>query len=177
MAMLDSQRRSDATGFQSNAQTGKLMHGVLGWDKIAPESFALYQAAGATFRLSARPEPEVRLWALEGIAAGIQPWWHYVNAYHEDRRMYPTPLALGQWHAANEAFLTNRTPVASVGVVYSQRHHDFFGREDADAQVTLPQRGVMQIETGGLQFRPARCRRMRGVAVHLGRFAEEHVHG
>ena len=108
MIMLDSQRRSDATGFQANGQTGKLVHGLLGWDKLAPESMALYHTAGVSFRLTSRPEPEVRLWAVEAFAGGIQPWWHYVNAYHEDRRMYDTPLALSDWYVGNERFLHRR---------------------------------------------------------------------
>ena len=28
------------------------------------------------------------MWMIAGIAGGIQPWWHHVGAYHEDRRMY-----------------------------------------------------------------------------------------
>jgi len=147
LIMLDNQRRSDNTGFQANGQTGKLVHGLLGWDKLAPESFALYQTSGATFRLSMRPEPEVRLWALEAIAGGIQPWWHYINAYHEDRRMYDTPVAMANWHAKNEQYLGRRQPVATVGIVYSQRNHDFFGRDDGELMVSLPQRGFMQALT------------------------------
>ena len=147
LIMLDNQRRNDATGFQANGQTGKLVHGLLGWDKLAPESFALYQTSGATFRLSMRPEPEVRLWALEAFASGIQPWWHYINAYHEDRRMYTTPVAMADWYAKNEAYLVRRRPVATVGIVYSQRNHDFFGRDDGELMVSLPQRGFLQALT------------------------------
>jgi hypothetical protein len=144
LVMLDNQRRSDATGFQANGQTGKIIHGLLGWDKLAPESMALYETSGGTFRLAARPEPEVRLWAAEGIAAGIQPWWHYVNAYHEDRRMYQTPVRMADWHAKHEEFLVRRQPVATVAIVYSQRNNDMFGREDADLLVNLPIRGFTQ---------------------------------
>ncbi len=147
MIMLDNQRRADTTGFQANGQTGKLVHGLLGWDKLAPESFALYQTYGGTFRLSMRPEPEVRLWALEGFAAGIQPWWHYVNAYHEDRRMYDTPVAMADWYAKHESYLVQREPIATVAIVYSQRNHDFFGRDDSDLIVSQPQRGFMQALT------------------------------
>jgi hypothetical protein len=147
MIMLDSQRRSDATGFQANGQTGKLVHGLLGWDKLAPESMALYHTAGVSFRLAARPEPEVRLWAVEAFAGGIQPWWHYVNAYHEDRRMYETPVAMSQWYVANEPFLHRRVPVATVGIVYSQRNYDFFGRDRADVMVDQPQRGFTEALT------------------------------
>ncbi len=43
MVFLDHQSRG-AAGFEENADTGKLVHGVLGWDKLAPESMAMYQA-------------------------------------------------------------------------------------------------------------------------------------
>jgi hypothetical protein len=142
--MLDDQRRVNATGFQRNGEVGKLVHGVLGWDKVVPESMAMYQTTDPTFRQAAKPEPEARLWMIEGIAGGIQPWWHYLGAYGEDRRSYRTPVELCQWHAANEAFLLNRRPVASVGVVWSQRSGDFFGRDDWVAQAELPADGFMQ---------------------------------
>src|SRR5262249_52085174 len=85
MIMIDSQRRDHATGFQANGQTGKLVHGLLGWDKLAPASMALYQTSGVSFRLAARPEPELRLWAVEGFAGGVQPAWPYGHADHAHR--------------------------------------------------------------------------------------------
>jgi hypothetical protein len=139
--MLDDQRRVNESGFQRNGEVGKLVHGLLGWDKLAPESMAMYQTTSPTFRLSSKPEPEVRLWMLEGFAGGIQPWWHHVGAYQEDRRMFHTPVPICQWHAANEEFLFNRKPVATVGIVYSQLNNDFFGRDAAELQVNLPWRG------------------------------------
>jgi hypothetical protein len=142
--MLDDQRRQNATGFARNGEVGKLVHGLLGWDKLAPESMAMYQTTAPTFRLSSKPEPESRLWMVEGFAAGIQPWWHHVGAYDEDRRMYRTPVALCQWHAANEEFLFNRRPVATVGVAWSQTNTDFFGRDDAELNVELPWNGLRQ---------------------------------
>ena len=90
--MLDDQRRANETGFQRNGEVGKPVHGLLGWDKIMPESMAMYQTTNPTFRFSSKPEPEARLWMLEGIAGGIQPWWHHVGAYQEDRRMFRTPV-------------------------------------------------------------------------------------
>jgi hypothetical protein len=144
LLMLDDQRRLDDTGFQRNAQVGKLVHGVMGWDKVVAESMAMYQTTSPTFRIAAKPEPEARLWMIEGIAGGIQPWWHYVGAYGEDRRSYHTPVALGQWHAANERFLVRRQPVATIGVVWSQRSCDFFGRDDWQNQAALPDDGFMQ---------------------------------
>jgi len=146
--MLDNQHRSDATGFQANGISGRVVNGMLGWDKLAPESIAMYQAetsAGAPdFRLASKPEAEVRLWALDGIAAGMQPKWHYINAYHEDRRMYATPMALAGWLERNEDYLLWRRPIATVGILYSQRNNDFFGREEAEAQVNAPARGFTE---------------------------------
>jgi hypothetical protein len=42
---------------------------------------------------------------IDGIAGGIQPWWHYVGAYHEDRRMYLTPIPVLRWVKDNEQYL------------------------------------------------------------------------
>jgi len=142
--MLDSQARSDAGGFQQNADIGKLIHGLLGWEKLIPESMAQYQAGRPTFRLASKPVPEARMWMVEGIAGGIQPWWHYVSASHEDRRIYKTAGPIFQWHKENEEFLINRTPIANVGVVWSQQNMDFYGRDDAGQMVDLPWRGITQ---------------------------------
>ena len=142
--MLDSQARSDAGGFQQNADTGKLFHGLLGWNKLLPESMAMYQAGRPTFRLAAKPVPEARMWMTEGMAGGIQPWWHYVSATHEDRRIYKTPKAVFDWHRKNENFLINRTPVATAGVVWSQENTDFYGRDETEILTDLPYRGITQ---------------------------------
>ena len=142
--MLDDQARTDAGGFQHNAQIGKLIHGLLGWDKLVPESMAMYQAGRPIFRLTSKPVAEAQMWMWNGIAGGIQPWWHMVAANHEDRRMYNTPSAVLKWHKDNEQFLINRTPVATVGVVWSQENTDFYGRDNPDELVELPWRGMTQ---------------------------------
>jgi len=104
----------------------------------------MYQAGKPTFRVASKPEPEARMWMLDGIAGGLQPWWHHVGAYHEDRRMYRTAEPIYRWHKDHEEFLVNRQPIASVGVVWSQQNTDFFGRDDADLLVELPWSGVTQ---------------------------------
>ncbi len=141
--MLDHQAREDASGFQDNGDTGKKMHGLLGWEKLVPESMAMYQAGQPTFRRASKPEPEVRLWVLEGLAGGIQPWWHHVGASQEDRRQFHTIEPVNRWHLENQDYLVDRRPVASIGVVWSQRHTDFYGRDDAGVLVDLPYRGMI----------------------------------
>lgn len=137
--LLDHQSRVDVNGFQQNGDTGKLVHGLVGWEKVITESMALYQV-----RVASKPEPEARMWMVEGIAGGIQPWWHMVGAYHDDRRMYKTPERIFQWHRAHEQYLTNRQPVAAVGVVWSQRNTDFYGRDNPVELVDAPYRGFIQ---------------------------------
>ena len=142
--MLDHQRRDNATGFQQNGDTGKRVHGLMGWDKLAPESMAMYEAGRMSFRVASKPAAEARMWMIAGIAGGIQPWWHHVGAYHEDRRMYRTAEPVMQWHKANEAYLINRRPVASVGLLWSQRNTDFYGRDNAGELVDAPYEGFAQ---------------------------------
>jgi hypothetical protein len=148
MLLLDHQSRTEATGFQQNGDAGKLVHGLLGWNKLAPESMALYQAPShpdeISFRVASKPALEARMWMIEGIAGGIQPWWHHVGAYHEDRRMYHTAQPVFRWHQDHEQYLINRQPVAAVGVVWSQRNTDYFGRDHAANLVDLPYRGLTQ---------------------------------
>lgn len=141
--MLDHQRRDDDTGFQQNGDTGKRVHMLLGWDKLAPESMAMYESGPGYYRVASKPAPEARMWMIAGIAGGIQPWWHYVSAYQEDRRMFNSPGPVMKWCAENESYLVNRKPVANVGLVWSQRNTDFYGRSDPGARVDAPYTGFM----------------------------------
>jgi len=142
--MLDDQSRSDMGGFQHNGEIGKLVHGLLGWNKLAPESMAMYNHQKPWFRLASKPAAEARMWMVNGIAGGIQPWWHMIAAYHEDRRMYHTPQPIMRWHKDNEEYLLNRKPIANIGVVWSQENTDFYGRDEAEELVELPWRGMIQ---------------------------------
>ncbi len=143
VVMLDHQRRDDDTGFQQNGDTGKRVHTLLGWDKLAPESMAMYQSGPGYYRVASRPAAEARMWMIAGIAGGIQPWWHHVGAYHEDRRMYQSAEPVMRWWKANERYLVERAPIANVGVVWSQRNTDFFGRDVAAEVVDAPYTGFM----------------------------------
>lgn len=142
--MLDSQLRTPEGGFQANAEMGKLIHGLLGWDRLIPESMAMYAAGRPVFRVASKPEAEARMWVLEGFAGTIQPWWHHIGAAHEDRRQYRTAEPLFAWHADNAEFLVNRQPIASVGMVWSQQNVDFYGREAPEVRVGLPQLGMRE---------------------------------
>jgi hypothetical protein len=144
IVMLDHQGRRDGGSFSANSEAGKLIHGLVGWSTLIPESTAMYNNGRPTFRLGSKPEAEARLWALEGFASGIQPWWHHIGAFHEDRRQYATAEPLFTWHEANQEYLIDRTPIATVGVLWSQDCVDFYGRDSASTKISLPREGVIQ---------------------------------
>ncbi|MDP9051731.1 MAG: Tat pathway signal protein, partial [Acidobacteriota bacterium] len=138
--MLDQQGRAGVNGgFQENGDTGKRIHGLGGWDKIAPESMATYAP-----RKAARPIPEVRMWMVEGVAGGIAPWWHHVGGYQEDRRQFLATAPFFQWHAKHQHYLINREPIATVGIVYSQRNFEWYGRDDGNTLALAPYNGMTQ---------------------------------
>ncbi len=142
LIFLDSQYRHPGMGFQRNGEAGALLHGILGWDRLIPESMAMYGAGQPSFRLASKSASDARLWALEGFAGTIQPWWHHIGAYHEDRRQYTTAEPLFTWHSKNEQYMTDRLPVASVGVVWSQENVDFYGKDNPDDQFRVPWSGM-----------------------------------
>jgi hypothetical protein len=137
--MIDAQSRNNSRGFQQNSDTGKRIHGLVGWDKTVAESMAIYGP-----RIASKAVPEAHMWMYEGFAGGIAPWWHTVGGYHEDRRRYHTVEPIYKWHKDNEEFLFNRTPIATVGIVWSEENTNFYGRNEASTLIDLPTRGVSQ---------------------------------
>jgi hypothetical protein len=137
--MLDHQGRQPTGGFQENGDTGKRVHGLGGWDKPAAESMATYGP-----RKAARPIPEVRMWMVEGVAGTIEPWWHHVGGYQEDRRQFHVVEPFYRWYSAHQEYLINRQPVATVGVVYSQGNFEWYGRDQANELALAPYNGMTE---------------------------------
>ena len=126
-------------GFQENGDTGKRVHGLGGWDKLCPESMATYGP-----RRAARPIPEVRMWMIEGVAGTIQPWWHHVGGYQEDRRQFHVVEPFFRWYTDRQQYLVNREPIATVGVIYSQRNFEWYGRDNASELALAPYDGMIE---------------------------------
>ena len=139
--MCDHQGRGPATGFEQNGLNGKLLHGILGWDKLVPESMAMYVRGIGPYRVASAPAAEARTWMIAGFAGGISPWWHHIGAWHEDRRQYHTAEPVMRWHQAHEQYLYDREPVATVGLLWSRENIDFYGRDEAEMRVAEPFRG------------------------------------
>lgn len=87
---------------------------------------------------------EIRMWAADGIAQGMRPWFVKFNAKPLDRRWMPVVEEIFAWHHANEAYLRNVRPLARVGLVYSQQTASFYGGEKAREKVEEPALGFCQ---------------------------------
>lgn len=166
--MLDCQGREAVTGFELNGMLGGLIRNLTGCDALMPESMSNYARAGMTFRRAANPAGEARLWMAEGIAAGISPWTHFVGGAQEDRRMLSVPTPIMKWHKENERYLYDRTPLAGIGVVWSQDNALFYGRDDAAEMASLPFVGFTHaLIRARMQFVPVHASRVHSLDAEI----------
>jgi hypothetical protein len=87
---------------------------------------------------------EIRLWATDGIAHGLRPWFTKFNAKPIDRRWLPVVEELYSWHYKNEKYLRNEKSLARVAMVYSQQTATYYGGEHARQKVEDPALGFYQ---------------------------------
>jgi hypothetical protein len=143
MVFTDQQSRGGG-GFEQNSINGTFLRLASDENAVVIESMANYVGRGSTFRLASNPPLETRTWMIEGIAGGIDPWWHHIGGSQNDRRQFETPVPVFQWHKANEQYLHHRFDLADVGVVWSQENADYYGRGEANERAVLPYRGFTQ---------------------------------
>ena len=78
---------------------------------------------------------EIRLWALDGIAHGMRPWFTKFAGSVNDPRWLKPVEELYLWCAAREPYLRHERPLARVGVVYSQQTTWFYRGDRARESV------------------------------------------
>jgi hypothetical protein len=84
---------------------------------------------------SVQSAPEIRMWALDGIANGIRPWFTKFGGVLRDRRWLPVVEEVYNWHFRNQRYLRNQSNLARVALVYSQQTARFYGGAQARAKV------------------------------------------
>jgi hypothetical protein len=87
---------------------------------------------------------EIQLWAIDGIANGLRPWFAKFNGKPFDRRWFQPVEDLYRWHFDNEKYLRNTENLARVALVFSQQTARFYGGEQAGAKVENPINGMYQ---------------------------------
>lgn len=87
---------------------------------------------------------EIRMWAMDGIANGLRPWFAKFNGKPYDKRWLQPVQDVYQWHFENEKYLRNEENLARVALVFSQQTAKFYGGEQARAKVEDPIDGFYQ---------------------------------
>lgn len=93
---------------------------------------------------SVQSDAEIRIWAADGIAQGLRPWFTKFNAKPYDKRWMPVVEDIYNWHFRNEKYLRNQQNLARVAIVYSQQTAAFYGGPQARERVEDPQLGFYQ---------------------------------
>jgi hypothetical protein len=127
----DRQARSGLAPLWGNGKNAKEYRGAMGMKPIGG-IFSVGVEEAYRWKDSVQNAAEVRLWAVDGIANGIRPWFTKFSGTLRDRRWLAPVEQLYAWHFRNEKYLRNTEPMARVAMVYSQQTARWYGRKVED---------------------------------------------
>ena len=130
----DRQARSGLAAPWANGKNGKEYRSTMGRKPIGG-IFSVGVEDAHRWKDSVQSGPEVKLWALDGIANGLRPWFTKFSGTLHDRRWLQPVEEVYTWHFRNERYLRNERPLARVAMVYSQQSAQFYGAELARQKV------------------------------------------
>lgn len=139
----DRQARRGLSAPWANGKNGKEYRSTMGAKPIGG-IFSVGVEEPYRWKDSVQAEAEIRVWAADGIAQGLRPWFTKFNAKPVDTRWMPVVESIYQWHWKNERYLRNTQPLARAAMVYSQQTARFYGRDQARARVEDPSLGFYQ---------------------------------
>src|SRR3954469_17422115 len=130
----DRQARSGLTAPWANGKNGKEYRSTMGAKPIGG-IFSVGVEEPYRWKDSVQSGPEIRLWAIDGIANGLHPWFTKFSGDLHDRRWLPVVEDVYGWHYRNERYLRNEAPLARVAMVYSQQTSRYYGGPQARQKV------------------------------------------
>ncbi len=130
----DRQARRGVMPPWSNGKNGKEYAATLG-NKAIVGIFSMGVEEPYRWKDSVQNKEEIQLWAVDGIAHNLRPWFTKFNGKVIDKRWMKPVEELYVWHYRNERYLRNERSLARVGLVYSQQTAAFYGGEQAHAKV------------------------------------------
>ncbi len=84
---------------------------------------------------SVQSDPEIRIWAVDGIANGLRPWFTKFSGTLRDHRWLKVVEEIYGWHYRADRYLRNEKPLARVALVYSQQTAAYYGGTRAAQKV------------------------------------------
>lgn len=129
----DRQARRGVTAPWGNGKNGKEYRAGLGRKPIGG-IFSVGVEEPYRWKDSVQDGHEIQLWAVDGIANGLRPWFAKFNGKPYDRRWMKPVRELYEWHYRNERYLRNEANLARVAVVFSQQTARYYGGDAARAR-------------------------------------------
>lgn len=130
----DRQARRGVAAPWGNGKNGKEYRAGLGRKPIGG-IFSVGIEEPYRWKDSVQNAEEIQLWAIDGVANGLRPWFAKFNGKPYDSRWMKPVEDLYNWHYRNERYLRNEENLARVAVVFSQQTAKFYGGERASARV------------------------------------------
>jgi hypothetical protein len=130
----DRQARRGLTPPWANGKNGKEFRSTMG-NKAVVGIFSVGIEEPYRWKDSVQSREEIRLWAIDGIANDLRPWFTKFSGTLHDKRWLPIVEELYTWHWRNESYLRNTESLARVGMVYSQQTGHFYGGSNAAQKV------------------------------------------
>jgi hypothetical protein len=127
----DRQGRSGVAAPWASGKSGKEFRSTMGRKPIGG-IFSVGFEEPYRWKDSVQSGAEIRLWALDGVANGLRPWFTKFSGTLYDRRWLPVVEDLYGWLYRNERYLRNEQSLARVAMVYSQQTAQFYGRQVED---------------------------------------------
>jgi hypothetical protein len=124
--MADYQARHGLMPPWANGKRGKEFRATMGSKPIVG-IFSVGLEEAYRWKDSVQNPAEIRLWALDGIANGLRPWFTKFAGSINDARWLRPVEEIYTWCAANERYLRQERSLARVGLVYSQQTAWFAG--------------------------------------------------
>jgi hypothetical protein len=129
--IADRQARRGLTAPWANGKTAKEFRATMGHKPIVG-IFSVGLEEPYRWKDSVQSDPEFRLWAADGIANGLRPWFtKFSGTLHDERWLKPVE-EMYQRYARWEKYLRNERPAARVALVYSQQTGWFYGGKVED---------------------------------------------
>jgi len=124
----DHQGRSGVIPPWSNGKRAKELRATMGMKPLGG-IFSIGLEEPHRWKDSVQSEAEVRIWAAEGTANNMRPWFVKFSGTLYDRRWLKVVERIYQWHYLAEPYLRNVASLARVAMVYSEQTTRYYGGE------------------------------------------------
>ena len=126
--MADHQARRGVMPPWGNGKRGKEFRATMGRKPIVG-IFSVGLEEPYRWKDSVQSAAEIRLWAIDGVANGLRPWFtKFAGSVNDPRWLQPVE-EIYTWCAAHERYLRHERSLARVALVYSQQTAWFVANE------------------------------------------------